>query len=103
MSTLIVLFNLKNDAKTEAYENWARTTDLPVVRGLSSVTSFEVYRSQGCFGSDAAAPYQYVEVIEIADLDSFGAELDSDKMNQVASEFQQFADNPVFMLTNKFS
>jgi hypothetical protein len=43
MSTLIVLFNLRSDADANAYENWAKTTDLPVVRGLSSVDSFEVY------------------------------------------------------------
>ena len=103
MSTLIVLFNLKNEAKTEDYEAWAQSTDLPVVRGLSSVDSFEVYRSQGLFGSDAAAPYQYVEVIEINDLDTFGGEVSSETMQRVASEFQGFADNPVFMLTNRFS
>ena len=68
MSTLIVLFNLRADAAEAAYENWADTTDLPVVRGLRSVNSFEVYRSQSLFGSEEAAPYQYVEAIEIADL-----------------------------------
>ncbi len=68
MSSLIVLFNLKKDADSGAYETWAKSTDFPVVRGLSSVNSFEVYRSVSLFGSDDAAPYQYVEVIEIADL-----------------------------------
>lgn len=103
MSTLIVLFNLKNHDETEAYEAWAKATDLPVVRGLKSVDSFEVYRSQGLLGSDAAAPYQYVEVIEIADLETFGNEVATDTMTRVASEFQAFADNPVFMLTDRFS
>ena len=103
MTTLIVLFNLKSDSKTDAYESWAQATDLPVVRGLSSVDSFEVYRSAGVLGSDAAAPYQYVEMIEVNDMDAFGAEVSTETMRQVASEFQAFADNPVFMLTNKFS
>jgi hypothetical protein len=103
MSTLIVLFNLRSDADADAYEKWAKTTDLPIVRGLSSVDSFEVYRSVSLFGSDDAAPYQYVEVIEIADLNKFGAEVSTDTMAKVAGEFQTFADNPIFMLTNKFS
>ena len=103
MSTLIVLFNLRSDADANAYENWAKTTDLPVVRGLSSVGSFEVYRSVSLFGSDDAAPYQYVEVIEIADLNKFGEEVSTETMAKVPGEFQTFADNPVFMLTNKFS
>jgi len=103
MSTLIVLFNLRSNADQEAYENWAQTTDLPVVRGLGSVNGFEIYRSQSLFGSEEAAPYQYVEVIEIADLNQFGEEVSTDTMAKVAGEFQSFADNPVFMLTNKFS
>jgi len=103
MATLIVLFNLKNEADSNAYEEWAKSTDLPVVRNLGSVDSFEVYRTAGMYGSDAAAPYQYVEVIEISDLDRFGADVSTDTMAKVAGEFQGFADNPVFMITNKFS
>ena len=102
MNTLIVLFNLKNDADSSAYEAWAKATDLPVVRNLSSVDSFEVYRSHGLFGG-GAAPYEYVELIDINDVDKFGSEVGTDTMAQVAKEFQAFADNPVFMLTTKFS
>ncbi len=103
MSTLIVLFNLKTDADQAAYENWAKTTDLPTVRGLSSVDSFEVYRSVSLFGSEDAAPYQYVEVIDVSDLAKFGEEVSTETMGKVAGEFQTFADNPIFMLTDKFS
>jgi len=102
MNTLIVLFNLKKDADSGAYEAWAKATDLPVVRGLSSVDSFEVYRSQGLFGG-GEAPYEYVEMIDINDVDQFGTEVGSATMAKVASEFQGFADNPVFILTSKFS
>jgi len=103
MTTLIVLFNLKNEAETGAYEEWAQATDLPVVRGLSSVDSFEVYRTENLLGSDAGAQYQYVEMIEINDMDTFGAAVSTEIMGKVAGEFQAFADNPVFMVTRKFS
>jgi len=102
MNTLIVLFNLKKDADSGAYEAWAKATDLPIVRGLSSVDSFEVYRSQGLFGG-GEAPYEYVEMIDINDVDQFGTEVGSATMTKVAGEFQGFADNPVFILTSKFS
>ena len=102
MNTLIVLFNLKKDADSSAYEAWAKATDLPVVRGLNSVDSFEVYRSQGLFGG-GDAPYEYIEVIAINDTEKFGTEVGTTTMAKVASEFQAFADNPVFMLTSKFS
>jgi hypothetical protein len=103
MSNLIVLFNLHADADPEAYEQWAKSTDLPVVRELASVSRFDVYRSQSLFGSAEPAPYQYVEVIDIDDLQRFGDEVSGETMRQVAAEFQGFADKPVFILAEKFS
>jgi REDY-like protein HapK len=103
VNTLIVLFNLRSDADPVAYEKWAKSTDLPVVTSLSAVSSFDVYRSAGLFGSGSPAPYRYVEVIDITDVQQFGRDLDSATMKRVASEFQSFADNPVFMLTDKIS
>lgn len=99
MQTLIVLFRLKAGTDRAAYETWARETDLPIVRGLPSVRGFRVQQVTSLLGSDAAAPYDYVEIIEVADMGQFGTDVASDTMRRVASEFRQFADNPVFMLT----
>lgn len=96
---IVVLFNLKADADVAAYENWAKTTDIPGVNALPSVQDFQVYRTNGVLGSDAAAPYQYIEIIDIPDMDAFGADASSDAVQKVAAEFQQFADNPQFILT----
>ena len=63
MTTLVVLFNLKPEASASDYEHWAKTTDLPIVRELSSVDSFDAFKTQGVLGSDNPAPYEYVEVI----------------------------------------
>ena len=100
MSKLIVLFNLKADADRTAYVNWAKTTDLPIVRELPSVDSFNVHAVSGLFGTDAPAPYEYVEIIDINSLEQFGADVSTETMGKVAGEFQGFADNPVFMLTS---
>jgi hypothetical protein len=99
MATIIVLFNLKPGADRQVYENWAKTTDLPVVRKLPSIASFEVYRSQGLLGSDSEAPYQYVEILEVTDMKVFVADVGTDVMAKVAGEFREFADSPTFMLT----
>lgn len=98
MTTLIVLFNLKPDADRAAYEHWAQTTDLPTVRGMSNCESFDALRVSSLFGG-GEAPYQYVEVIKLSDLEGFKGELDSDVMRKVAGEFHTFADGPTFMLT----
>jgi hypothetical protein len=103
VNTLVVLFNLRAGVDPAVYEKWARTTDLPVVKSLGSVSRFDVYRSSGLFGSGNPAPYSYVEIIDVIDMDRFGSELGSELMRRVAAEFQSFADNPVFILTSKLS
>lgn len=96
---IIVLFNLKPGADPAAYEKWARTTDLPGVRALRSVSDFQVYRATGLLGADTKPPYAYIEVIDVADMAAFGADVSSEAVQKVAAEFQQFADNPQFVLT----
>ena len=99
MTTIIVLFNLKDGVSDADYEAWAKGTDLPMVRGLTSVSAFDVYRSTGLLGSDAPPPYRYVEIIHVSDMDTFGAEVGGDVMQTVAAEFQAVADNPTFILS----
>ncbi|MDH5275621.1 MAG: EthD family reductase [Gammaproteobacteria bacterium] len=101
--TLIVLFRLKPGADVSAYESWARNTDLPIVRKLPSVAGFEVFRAASLLGSGDRPPYDYVEVITIKDMTGFGSDVATDAMRRVAGEFRQFADNPVFILTDKIS
>ena len=47
MTTLVVLFNLKPEASASEYEHWAKTTDLPIVRELTSVDSFDAFKTPG--------------------------------------------------------
>lgn len=98
---IIVLFNLKPDADPDAYENWARTTDIPGVRAMESVKDFRVYKTAGLFGTDEAAPYQYAEIIDIEAMDPFLADVTTERAQKVAGEFQGFADNPMFILTEE--
>ena len=99
-TTIVVLFNLKPGVSPSDYEQWAKTTDLPTVRKLGSVNQFSVLRTTGLLGTEAPAPYQYVELLEINDMQRLGADVSSETMQRVAAEFQQFADNPQFMLTD---
>jgi len=99
MTKIVVLFNLKNADATAEYEAWARATDLPTVNGLASVDAFTVHRSIGLLGSDGKPPYHYVEILDVNDMSTFGAEVSEKTMQKVAGEFQAFADNPIFILT----
>jgi REDY-like protein HapK len=98
MTTMIVLFNLRDSVSEADYEAWAKTTDLPIVRGLKSIDSFSVVRTFGVLGSDAKPPFRYVEIVQINDMNQLGSDASSETMQRVAGEFQALADNPIFML-----
>jgi hypothetical protein len=99
VQTIVVLFNLKSGVSVEAYEAWARTTDLPIVNALASVDRFEVLRTTGLLGG-GSSPYQYVELLRVASLDALFADIGTDTMRRVAAEFQAFADQPLFITTS---
>lgn len=100
MPTLVVLFNLKAGVSVSEYENWARSTDLPIVNALPSVERFKIFRAGSVLGSTVAPPYQFVETIDLHDLTGLFNDISSPTMQKVASEFQAFADQPIFMVCN---
>lgn len=96
---IICLFNLKDGASADAYEAWARGTDIPGVNALASVSGFTVHKATGLFGSDAKPPYDYVEVIDIHGMEDFVADVSNPEFQKVAAAFGEFTDNPTFILT----
>ncbi|MDR7101172.1 REDY-like protein HapK [Croceicoccus sp. BE223] len=96
---IVVLFNLKPEADPAAYEAWARGTDIPGVNALSSVHGFTVHKAKGLFGSDAPSPYQYIEIIDIAGVDPFVADISTPEFQAAVAAFGEFADNPQFIVT----
>ncbi len=100
MKTVIVLFNLKPGASREDYERWARENDLPTVNALGSVDRFDVLKSAGLLIGEGKPPYQYIELIRIKDMEAFGQDMSSPAVQRGAAQFQQFADNPVFILAD---
>lgn len=101
MTTIVVLFNLKDNVDIADYEQWAQTTDLPTASALPSVDTFELLKTQGLIMSEEKSPYQYIEILNINDMDQFGKDVSTEVMQKVASQFQSFADNPLFILTEK--
>lgn len=101
MTTIVVLFNLKPGVDEAVYQKWARETDMPAAGGLPSVDRFDVLKAEGLLMSEATPPYAYVEIIDVNDMEQFGKDVSADVMQNVAAEFQSFADNPMFILTSK--
>ena len=98
MSHLIVLFNLKASKSRSDYEAWAQTSDLPSVNSLKSVDSCKILRSNGLMGSGAAAPYQYIEVIEVNSSEGLVVDFEGPIMQKISAQFREFADDPIFIV-----
>jgi hypothetical protein len=97
-SRILALFNLRPGISPADYEHWAKTVDLPTVNALPSIDHFGVFRITGKLGSADPAPYAYGEIIDINNMEVFGADIASEKMQAVAAEFGRLADT-VFLTT----
>jgi hypothetical protein len=100
MKSLIVLFNLKEGVSSSDYEAFAKGLDIPTVKSLKSVSEFQVFKSEGIFGSEAIPPYQYVEIIHFNSIENLVSDMGKEpKMAEIPSKFQEFADNPIFIIS----
>jgi hypothetical protein len=103
MMRILVLFNLRPGVDPKVYESWARGTDSPTVRGLPSISGFTVHRLTGLLMGQGEPPFQYAEVIDVADMDQFGRDITTPAMQVIAGAFQSFADNPLFITTKSIA
>lgn len=95
MTRMVVLFNLREGVNVEDYERWAREQDAVAVRGLPSIDDFRIIRIAGAMSGES--PYQYVELVQINDMDQFAQDVAGEEMTRIAGEFQRWAENPTFI------
>ncbi len=98
MPTVLVLFNLKANASIIDYESWAKAKDIPTVKSLDSINDFRVLKLGMLLGTDKPSPYQYAELLEIKNMEAFFADLGNEDVQAGAKQFNEFADNPIFIV-----
>ena len=98
---IVVLFNLRPGVDVAEYEAWAAVRDAPTVRALPSIAGFDVAAMTGLLMGEGRPPFQYVEIIDVADMDQFGRDVATEAMGRIAAEFQAFADGPLFITTRQ--
>jgi len=100
VTSIVVLFNLKAGIEPARYEAWAATRDLPTVRSFRSVRRFDVLKVSGLLSGAGSPPYEYVELLEVDSVESLRGDIASTPiMADIAREFREYADSPVFMVT----
>jgi hypothetical protein len=77
MTTKMVFFlnTLAEDADPGEYEKWVKEVDYPKARSLPSIARYEVVRIDGPLRDDPA-PFDYLEIVEVADLDTYRSDLE---------------------------
>lgn len=98
---IIALFNLKPGADAAEYEAWARSRDLPGVNALVSVDDFEILRATGLLFSGEKSPYDYIEVLDVTDLDAFLSDCSGEAVGKLAAEMGAFTEGAMFITTER--
>ena len=65
------LNTLREGVQPRDYEHWVRTVDYPIARRQTEINSYVVTRLEGHLSGDDALPCQYLEVLEMTDIDDY--------------------------------
>jgi hypothetical protein len=84
------LNRLREGADRAAYEAWIREVDYPVARRQDAILSYEVTRLAGTLDGTSPAPYDYLEVLEVTDLDAYRALGQKPEFEQLLAEWSEF-------------
>jgi hypothetical protein len=79
---VVFFFNkLHNHISRQEYEQWVHSVDYPTARSIPSIVDYQVARIEGLLESGDRPPYDYVERVVIADLDSYRRDLADAKLD----------------------
>ncbi|HAY07062.1 MAG TPA: REDY-like protein HapK [Hyphomonas sp.] len=102
VTTLFVMYTLKEGVTPEQFEQWVRETDQPAMRSLARVQDFRTYRAERLLMGEGAPGVAYIEAFAIPDLDGFIAEdLGSETVQQVTAGFMGLAEAPQFIIVSE--
>jgi REDY-like protein HapK len=91
------LNRLHHDADPEEYEAWVRRVDYPVARAQGAITSYTVTRIEGTLSGEGRSPYDYLEVIEITDLEAYRALGSLPEFEELLAEWSRYVAEAVMI------
>jgi hypothetical protein len=91
MASVFWFSKLKPGAQAEAYERWVQTTDYRLAQDLECVVHYRVHRIAGPVEAGGDSPYDYIEVLEVTDIDDYRDALKNHPaIQQIIAEIGQF-------------
>jgi REDY-like protein HapK len=91
------LNRLREGADPDEYEEWIRRVDYPVARAQGAITGYTVTRIAGTLDGAGRSPYDYLEVIEITDLDAYRALGSLPEFEQLLEEWSEYVAEAVMI------
>ncbi len=95
---IFVLHSLRPGVEPADYETWLRTVNMPIARRLEPVERVTMTRVSGLLMGEGEPPYQYVETLDVTDLDAYLAVLGDPELAQQSEEFARYVDEFVALL-----
>ncbi|MHB8621267.1 MAG: hypothetical protein ACYDAG_17170 [Chloroflexota bacterium] len=90
MPVVFFLNRLRPGVSASEYERWVRAVDYPTARGLVTVKDYRVARVNGLLDGSGTAPYDYVERVELTDLEDYRRELRHPEMKDFSKQWSAF-------------
>ena len=91
------LNRLHEGADREEYEAWIRRVDYPVARAQDAIRSYAVARIEGTLHGEGKSPYDYLEVIEITDLEAYRALGRKPEFERLLEEWSEYVAEAVMV------
>jgi len=91
------LNRLHDGADPDDYEAWIRRVDYPVARAQDAITSYTVTRIAGTLSGEGESAYDYLEVIEITDLEAYRALGSLPEFEQLLQEWSHYVAEAVMI------
>lgn len=90
------LNTLREGADPAEYEDWIRRVDYPVARRQESIRRYEVTRLEGLVSGEGKPPYQYLEVIDISDINAYRSGMDGNpEFEQLLADWSRYVGESV--------
>ena len=101
MPTLFAVYNLKENQKTEIYDNYLIETKIPGIRGAAWCSDFKTWKIDKVLGPAVSKPegelpseppYLYIAKIEVSDLDAMLSFLGTDAGKEFVESWSVYLD-----------
>ena len=79
MPVVFFLNKLRPGVRRDDYERWVREVDYPTARALTTIRSYVVARTEETLEAEPS-PYDYVERVEITNIDDYRRQLTDPSM-----------------------